>query len=65
MRTLLLAALLAVPVQAAVPVHVDVMCNDQGWCAIRKDTLRALLAGSQKLQEHNAYIETLCGWRKP
>ena len=64
MRALLLAALLAVPVQAAEPLQVDVTCA-QGWCRIRYDTLKALLEGSQQLQAHNAYIETLCGWRKP
>lgn len=64
MRTLLAMLLIALPLEAAEPAKPDVIC-DRGWCAIRYDTLKALLEGSQKLQAHNAYIETLCGWRRP
>lgn len=65
MRTALLAVLLCFPAYAAEPLKADVMCDGKGWCAIRYDTLKALLEGAQKLQAHNAYIETLCNWRKP
>ena len=59
-----LALLLCFPAYAAEPVKPDVMC-DGSWCAIRYDTLKALLEGAQKLQAHNAYVESLCGWRRP
>lgn len=57
---LVLGSVLANPTQLPPP---DVVC-DKGWCRIRYDTLKALVEGAQKLQEHNAYIETLCNWRQ-
>lgn len=62
---MLALALGSVLANSATPLPApDVVCSN-GWCAIRQDTLKALLEHAQKLHEHNAYIETLCGWRKP
>ena len=64
MRLLLALVLLAMPVQAAEPEKRDVYC-DKGWCAIRQDTLKALLEGTQKLADDTAQLRLLCGWGKP
>ena len=63
MRTLLAAVLLTLPAQAAEPLVVDVMC-DQHWCRIKKETLKELLTGAQKLQAHVEELRHLCGWNK-
>ena len=66
MRLLLALVLLALPAQAAEPLKPDVMCDAQsGWCAIKKDTLKALLENTQKLAAHTAELRVLCGWDKP
>lgn len=56
-------ALSIFPVQAAEPVKVDVVCN-KGWCAIRQDTLKALLENAQKLAAHTTELRALCGWNR-
>ena len=63
MRTLLALVLLALPAQAAIPVKPDVVCSN-GWCAIRQDTLKALIVNTQKLSEHTMELRVLCGWDK-
>ena len=64
MRTLLALVLIALPVQAAEPVKPDVYCDKSGWCAIRQDTLKALIVNAQKLSEHTMELRALCGWDK-
>ena len=63
MRTLLLAALLAVPVQAAEGEKPDVICQN-GWCLVKHDTLKTLIEGLQKLSTHTTELHALCGWAK-
>jgi len=67
MRLALALALIAFPAYAADSVKPDAMCAVVGgvnWCRVKYDTLKQLLEGAQRLQAHNAYVETLCGWRK-
>lgn len=64
MRILLTLVLVAMPVQAATPLPPkDVYC-DKGWCAIKQDTLKKLLDGTQKLVDDSRELRALCGWGK-
>ena len=40
----------------------DVRCVN-GWCLVKQDTLKSLLTGLQKLDEHARELRELCGWR--
>lgn len=63
-------ALLARPAQATPdparadgpPAVQDVYC-DNGWCAIRQDTLRAIITALQKMSGERAQLRELCGWK--
>lgn len=64
MRTLL-ALLLCFPAVAAEQVpEPDGVCDEQ-FCMIKKESLRQLLEGFQKMGERQAQLEQLCGWTKP
>ena len=63
MRVLLCLALAAFPVAAAQPQQVEVRCDQQN-CMIRKDSLVALLEGTQKMSQHIVELRVLCGWER-
>jgi hypothetical protein len=41
----------------------DIRCAN-GWCVVRQDTMKSLLAGLQKLDEHASQLRWMCGWRE-
>ena len=63
MRVLLCLALAAFPVAAAQPQQVEVRC-DKTHCMISKDSLIALLDGTQKMSAHISELRALCGWER-
>ena len=64
MKILLAAVLLAMPVEAAEPLpERDVYCSEK-WCAIKRETLKALIENTQKLMDDSKQLRLLCGWDK-
>lgn len=41
----------------------DVRCVN-GWCLVKQDTLKQILAGMQKLDSHVRDLRQLCGWER-